>query len=238
MALSPDQRGKIRATFDAYLKKRATNLRKLRLGDMKFNVIQLRATGKMLDLVSPRDLLRYRLAQYLERGAVTAMGGALQQTARIVSGFGSPVEGADIEIMRNGRRYLVQVKSGPDTANKDIAQNIGALLNAARVRDPSAVCVFGVCYARPEQISPIAKGQLQARGVDLKVGREFWEFVSGDPKCLDEVLEIAGEAGDAVEATMTAAIDEKLAELVKEFSARYGATLDSSAWTKFLADNS
>lgn len=238
MALSPQQRKEIRATFDAYLKKRATNLRKLRLADMKFNVIQLRATGKMLDLVSPRDLLRYRLAQYLERGAVTAMGRALQQTAKIVSGFGSPVEGADIEIMRNGRRYLVQVKSGPDTANKDIAQNIGALLNAARVRDPSAVCVFGVCYARPEQISPIAKGQLQARGVDLKVGREFWEFVSGDPKCLDEVLEIAGEAGDAVEATMTTAIGEKLAELVREFSARYGATLDSSAWTKFLADNS
>ena len=77
-----------------------------------------------------------------------------------------------------------------------LAQNIGALLNSARARDPSAACVLGVCYARPEQISSIAKKELVARGVVLKVGREFWEFISGDPNCMAEVLELAGAAAD------------------------------------------
>jgi hypothetical protein len=98
--------------------------------------------------------------------------------------------------------------------------------------------VLGICYARPEQISPIVKAETQARGVELKIGREFWEFVSGDPACLDEILELAGEAGDAVEATFGGAVDKKHKELVAEFSARYGATLDKTAWAKFLSDNS
>lgn len=238
MALTRQQRDRVREIFAAYLARRVANLNKLKLDDMKFNVVQLRATGKMLDLTTPDALMRYRLAQHLERGAVTAMGGALQKIARELSGSGSGVAGADIEVTRNGRRHYVQVKSGPDTANKDIAQNIGTLLNSARARDPGAVCVLGICYARPEQISPIVKAETQARGVELKIGREFWEFVSGDPVCLDEILELAGEAGDAVEATFGGAVDKKRKELVAEFSARYGATLDKTAWAKFLSDNS
>jgi hypothetical protein len=238
MALTQDQRDKIRTTFALYLQARAKNLKALKLSDMKFNVVQLRATGMMLDLDTPDALLRYRLAQLLERGAVTAMGKALQNIARELSGSGSGVAGADIEVNRDGRRYFVQVKSGPDTANKDIAQNIGTLLNSARSRDPSAICILGVCYARPEQISKIAKFELEARGVGLKVGSEFWEFVSGDPGCLAEILELAGEAGDAVEGTLSAAVETKLEELVAEFSQRYGEKLDEATWKKFPADNS
>jgi hypothetical protein len=238
MPLTEEQRRKIRSIFTAYLQARAKNLKTLALSDMKFNVVQLRATGTMLDLKTPEDLLRYRLAQYLERGAVTAMGGALQKIARELSGSGSGVAGADIEVSRDGRRYFVQVKSGPDTANKDIAQNIATLLNSARARDPAAVCVLGVCYARPEQISTIAKRELEARGVGLKVGREFWEFVSGEPACLEEILEVAGEVGDAIEATLSAQVEAKVHELVADFASMYGAQLDDVTWKRFLANNS
>lgn len=238
MAISNEQRERVQRIFASYLQARAKNLKKLKLDDMKFNVVQLRATGKMLDLSTPEELLRYRFAQFLERGAVTAMGKALQNVARDLSGSGSGVAGADIEVTRGGRRHYVQVKSGPDTANKDIAQNIATLLNAARARDAGAICILGVCYGRPDQISLIAKAELQKRGVELKVGREFWEFVSGDPNCLDEIFELAGKAGDAVEATLSAAVEEKLKELIAEFTKRYGTTLDATAWKRFLADNS
>lgn len=238
MALTKEQQERVREIFTAYLKKRGLNLKKLKLDDLKFNVVQLRAIAKMLDFTSPEELLRYRLAQHLERGSGTAMGVALQNIARELSGSGSGAAGADIEVMKNGQRHYVQVKSGPDTANKDIAQNIARLLNSARARDPGAACVLGVTYARPDQISKIAKAELQAAGVELKVGREFWEFLSGDPNCLEELLEIAGEVGDAVEASLSVSVDEKLKELVSEFTKRYGTTLDAAFWKKFLAENS
>lgn len=158
MSLTDNQRDRIREKFAAFLDARARNLERLTLDDLKFNVVQLRATATMLDFQTAEDLLRYRFAQHLERGAVTAWGSALQAVAREISGSGSGVAGADIEVTENGRRHFVQVKSGPDTANKDIAQNIATLLNSARARDPSAICVLGVCYGRPEQISGIARG--------------------------------------------------------------------------------
>lgn len=241
MALSQAQRDQIRTIFSRFLGKRIPSLDKLTLDHLKFNVVALRATATILELETPLALLRYRLSQHLERGLVTAMGSALQAVAKAIAGQGSGVAGADIEKTRDGRRYFIQIKSGPDTANKDIAQNIAALLNSARARDPEAICLLGVCYGRPEQISKIAHGELQARGVDLRMGRQFWEFIGDDPGTMAEVLELAGEAAAALEAGPTAysdLVERKLAELVAEFTRRYGETLDEAAWARFLADNS
>lgn len=195
----------------------------------------------MLELETPQALLRYRLAQHLERGLVTAFGTTLQAIAKGIGGEATGVGGADIMLNREGRRYYIQVKSGPDTANRDIAQNISGLLNAARARDPGAICLFGVCYARPDQISTIVQGQLNERGVGLKVGREFWEFISGDPLCLDELLEIASTAAGEAEPgqqSFAERVDAKLDQLTADFTQRYGGTLTEQAWQRFLADNS
>lgn len=240
--MTPHQRLRIKKKFSDFLAARARNLEALRLADLKFNVVALRTTSSLLEFDTPEGLLRYRLAQHLERGSVTAMGSVLQGVAREISGSASGVAGADIELLKDGRRYYIQVKSGPDTANKDIAQNIGTLLNSARARDPESICVLGVCYARPEQISLIAKAELQNRGVSLKVGREFWEFISGDPNCMaEEVPDIAGEAADGgggAGPTFAERIDAKVTALSAEFERLYGVTLDDGTWKRFLDANS
>jgi hypothetical protein len=169
------------------------------------------------------------------------MGTALQTVAKVIAGQGSGVAGADIEKVRDGRRYFIQIKSGPDTANKDIAQNIATLLNSARARDPEAICLLGVCYGRPDQISGIAHREMQTRGVGLLIGREFWEFIGDGPGTMADVLELAGEAAaelDAGDETYSERVELKLAELVDEFKRRYGDELKEDAWARFLSDNS
>ena len=241
MPLSHDQRNLIRGIFAKFLDQRVRSLERLTLDHLKFNVVALRAIATMLELNTPEALLRYRLAQHLERSLVTAMGTALQAVAKVIAGQGSGVAGADIEKIRDGRRYFVQIKSGPDTANKDIAQNIAALLNSARARDPEAICLLGVCYGRPDQISGIAHREMQARGVGLLIGREFWAFIGDDPATMADVLELAGEAAAELEAgdeTYSDRVERKLAELIEEFKRRYGDELNEDAWTRFLSDNS
>lgn len=216
------------------------NLEQLTLSSLKFNVILLRVSAQTLELDTPEKLMRYRLAQHLERGSVTAMGNALQAIARVIA-EATGVAGADIMRERAGRRYYVQVKSGPDTANKDIAQNIATLLNSARARDPGAVCMMGVCYGRPEQISGITQRELQTRGVALTIGREFWEFISDDPDCMAELLELAGmvtEERPDGELSFAERVERKLQALALEFRDSYGDELDDDAWERFLSDNS
>lgn len=241
MPLTPEQAERARVQFDRFLARRIVNLERLTLSSLKFNVLLTRVTATIFEFQTPEALLRSRLAQHLERGTGTAFGTTLQSIAKLIGGEATGVAGADIMLTREGRHYYIQVKSGPDTANRDIAQNIGGLLNAARRRDPGAICLFGVCYARPEQISPIVRGQLDERGVGLKVGREFWEFISGDPGCLDELLVIASAAADEAEPGESSFVDRveaKLTDLTNEFHERYGTTLDEATWRRFLADNS
>jgi hypothetical protein len=241
MPLSDDQRNRIRGIFARFLDQRVLGLERLTLDHLKFNVVALRTIATMLEFDTPEVLLRYRLAQHLERSLVTAMGTALQTVAKVIAGQGSGVAGADIEKLRGGRRYFIQIKSGPDTANKDIAQNIATLLNSARARDPEAICLLGVCYGRPDQISGIAHREMQARGVGLLIGREFWEFIGDDASTMTEVLELAGEAATELEAgdeVYSERVERKLAELVAEFKRRYGDELNDDAWARFLSDNS
>lgn len=241
MPLTGEQRENIGEIFRRFLDARVRNLELLTLDHLKFNVLALRATATMLELDSPEALLRYRLAQHLERSLVTAMGTALQAVAKVIAGQGSGVAGADIEKVRGGRRYFIQVKSGPDTANKDIAQNIATLLNSARARDPDAVCLLGVCYGRPDQISGIARREMETRGVGLRMGREFWEFIGNDPRTMADVLEVAGETAAALEAgeeSYGERVERKLAQLVEDFKLRYGSELTGAAWARFLGDNS
>lgn len=241
MPLTSDQRERARHQFDRFLQRRVENLEQLTLSHLKFNVVLTRVTATMLELETPEAILRARLAQHLERGSVTAFGTTLQSIAKDIAGEATGVAGADIMLTRDGRHYYIQVKSGPDTANQDIAQNISTLLNAARARDPEAICFLGVCYARPDQISPIVRGQLEQRGVGLKVGREFWEFISGDPGCLDELLELSSASADEAapgELSFAERVELKLKELTNDFCAQYGDDLTDETWRRFLADNS
>lgn len=241
MPLTGEQRERARAQFERFLLRRVQNLERLTLSHLKFNVLLTRVTATMLELETPEALLRSRLAQHLERGSVTAFGTTLQSIAKDLAGEATGVAGADIMLTRNGRRHYIQVKSGPDTANQDIAQNISTLLNSARARDPESICLFGVCYARPDQISPIVQNQLDQRGVGLKVGRAFWEFISEDPGCLDELLALAATVADQAapgEVSFAGRVETKLEQLTNEFRARYGEALTDETWGRFLADNS
>ena len=66
----------------------------------------------------------------------------------------------------------------------------------------------------------------------MKVGREFWEFISGDARCLDELPELASKAADESlpgEVSFTQRVEMKLQELTNEFRARYGDVLSEGA---------
>jgi hypothetical protein len=53
-----------------------------------------------------------------------------------------------------------------------------------------------MCYGSRDQVSSIVlKYVAEEGGVEWLAGREFWEFISGDPNCVDEIYAIAAEVG-------------------------------------------
>jgi len=209
--------------------------------DLDINPFLIRILSDELSLSNSEAIVRWLVGQRLERGTVTSFGIALQEAAKVFS-EGSGVEGADILKTKKGKHYHIQVKSGPNTIPKDLGVRISQLLRSAQRRNRGSIALYGMCYGNKEQVSSIVRKYVQEEGgVDWICGREFWEFISDDPQCVEEIYEIAAEVGstfrDPKGQSISEVIESKIQDLTREFERIYGKSGDKM-WEKLLKGNS
>lgn len=169
-------------------------------------------------LVTPRDLVKAILDAHLSSQEETILGNFLEGLAIFICKGAyrahgkSTTTGLDLEFDKDGRRYLVTIKSGPNWGNSgQVAKMRADFKTAVRVyrqnRDAKpVVCVNGCCYGRQPLIS-------EDKGDYLKLcGQRFWEFISGDAELYIKIVEPIGH---------------KATERNAEFLAQYELVLDS-----------
>ncbi len=241
MPLDDEKRRQIEQIFRRFLLNRVKTVRRLKLGDLDINPFLIRILSHELGLDNSGAIVRWLVGQRLERGTVTSFGIALQDSARVFS-EGTGFEGADILKTKEGRHHHIQVKSGPNTIPKDLGVRIAQLLRSAQRRNRGSLALYGMCYGSKARVSSIVKKYVQREGgVDWISGREFWEFISDDPQCMEEIYEIAAHIGrtfkDPKGQSLCEVIEAKIEQLTKEFEKIYGKS-GSSMWRKLLEDNS
>lgn len=109
MAVTEDQRNRIRAIFENFVRLQIKRLLKLRIDHLNLNPFLIRVLAYQLQLNEAKEIVKWLLNQHLERGLVTSFGLALQDAAKVFS-EGTGVEGADILSIKEGRHYHIQVK--------------------------------------------------------------------------------------------------------------------------------
>ncbi len=241
MPLDTARRNQIKQVFEQFLRNRARTIRRLKIEDLNINPFLIRILTKEMGLNEAKSIVRWLVGQRLERGTVTSFGIALQDAAKVFS-EGTGVEGADILKTKQGRHHHIQVKSGPNTIPKDLGVRISQLLRSAQRRNRGSAVLFGMCYGSKRQVSSIVRKYVEEEGgVEWKTGREFWEFISEDPNCIDEIYDIAAEVGeefsDAQGQTLSEILDAKIEELERQFEDLYGKS-GSSMWQNLLKRNS
>ena len=133
----------------------------------------------------------------------------------------SAVSGIDLEFDRNGVRYFVAIKSGPNWGNSSqIKKMQDNFKQAAKIyrQGASALpveCINGCCYGkqRPESGD---------RGTYRKLcGQQFWEFITGDREIYKRIIEPIGdkarERNEAFHSRYEMAVDECTDEFRKQF---------------------
>lgn len=239
--LQAKQRERIRAIFTKFVEGRAATVRGLKISELNVNPFFVRVLARQMGFESVDSIVRWLVAQRLERGFVTSFGNTLQDAARVFS-EGTGVEGADILKRKGSKTYHIQVKSGPNTVPKDLGGAIAKLLKSAQRRNRGSVALYGMCYGSKEQVSGIVKKYVQEEGgVDWITGRDFWKFISGDPNCMYEIYEIAADVGDSFRDKSGQALKDileaKIASLRTEFIEMYG-TSETKMWENLLEHNS
>ncbi|MGA9351271.1 MAG: PmeII family type II restriction endonuclease [Anaerolineae bacterium] len=237
MPLDTARRNQIKQVFEQFLRNRARTIRRLKIEDLNINPFLIRILAKEMGLDDANSIIRWLVMQRSMTGANTSFGFCLQDIAKLFS-EGTGVEGADIQKTKSGRRHHIQVKSGPSTMDKAAVEHMSQLLLSVLRRNRGSVALLGMCYGTPEQVMSTVK---KYSSVDWLIGRQFWEFISDDPDCIDEIYEIAATVGeefrDAQGQTLSEILDAKIEELQRQFEKLYSKS-GSIMWKNLLNENS
>lgn len=152
----------------------------------------------------------------------TTFGNNMQKfCSYVLDGFASTTSGIDIEFIDqlDGRRKYCQIKSGPNTINKDdvetIANHFKAVKNLARtngLRIDVDDLVVGVFYGTEKQLSVHYKKVNETYPVI--VGQDFWHRLTGDPNFYHELINAIGEL--AIEEDSSKLVNKVIKQLTEE----------------------
>ena len=193
------------------------------------------------NLVIASDLIKSLLDAHLSSQEETLFGDFLEGLAIYVAetvhgGLKSSATGIDLEFLKDGARYIVSIKSGPNWGNSSqVAKMKTDFSTAARViRQGNAatnvIAVNGCCYGR---------GSKPDKGDYFKYcGQEFWELISNDADFYARIIEPLGHnakiRNDAFNENYGAVINRLSLEFAENFCDASGA-ID---WKKLVAFSS
>ena len=150
---------------------------------------------KSKNLITVSDLVKSLLDAYLSSQEETLFGNFLEGLARFVASetldvFPEQHAGIDLEFVKDGSYYIVQIKSGHNWGNRDqlarLRQNFenARLQVAERNPDMDIITVNGCCYGRDAKPD---------KGGYFKIcGQEFWELISDDSELYTRIIEPIG----------------------------------------------
>jgi hypothetical protein len=192
-------------------------------------------------VTSAPELVKVILDAHLSSQEEAIFGGFLEGLAificeRAFAGKKSSAEGIDLEFERDGIRYVVSIKSGPNWGNsgqiKKMRQNFSQAkrILGTNTSARNIVAVNGCCYGQES---------VEDKGDYLKkCGQSFWSFVSGDDEFYITIIEPLGhkakERNEAFQIEYGKVINRFTAEFIKDFCQADGTIL----WDKLVEFNS
>lgn len=197
------------------------------------------------NILTAEQLVRAIIDAYISSSEEGIFGNWLEGLAifvneRVYSGRKSGIPGVDLEFDKEGVRYIVSIKSGPDWGNhSQIRKMVDHFDSARKVLRTSGsmvnvLAVNGCCYGRTTP-----KNYYKANGDYYKYcGQVFWEFISGDNDLYQEIVEplghLAQEKNDEYNKAFAQKVNLFSKELLNDFCVENG-DID---WDKLLDFNS
>lgn len=162
-------------------------------------------------------------------------GLAIYVNAKIYDGKKSAAEGIDLEFEKDGAKYIVAIKSGPNWGNssqiarmKDNFRKAKKILGTNTAKK-NIIAVNGCCYGRSNRPD---------KGEYLKLcGQDFWDFVSGDKDFYKDIIEPVGHKAKEKNEVFYEAYAQIINRFTQEFSNEY--IVDNKIdWIKLVQFNS
>jgi hypothetical protein len=213
------------------------------LNELKLSVILKRKNPylfKAKNILTAQDLVRSLLDAHLSSQEETIFGEFLEGLATFIcrkffGGIKSSAEGIDIEFERDGIRYIISIKSGPNWGNSSQIRKMrdnfrqAKKILGANISQKNIVAVNGCCYGKLKQTD---------KGDYIKLcGQRFWEFLSGDSNLYIEIIEPLGHKAKEKNQEFIEAYAQLINKFTLEFSKEFCED-GKIIWDKLVKFNS
>ena len=193
------------------------------------------------NLIQAADLVRSLLDAHLTAQEETLFGNFLEGLAVHVAaivhdGSKSGITGVDLEFRKDGARYIVSIKSGPNWGNSSqvskMRENFKTATRVIRqgVAKTTVVAVNGCCYGRSSRID---------KGDYLKLcGQEFWRLLSNDDDFYLRIIEPIGRDAKRHNDEFAQAYGAVINRFAKEFTEGFCTADGAIDWPKLVSFSS
>lgn len=214
------------------------------LDDLKLSQILKRKNPYLFKakyLLTSEAIIRGLVDAHISSNEETIFGDWLEGLAIFINGeiYGgkkSGITGIDLEFDHDNRRYIVNIKSGPNWGNSSqIAKMIDDFKTATKALRTSnsqlnVVAVNGCCYGIDN--SP-------EKGDYLKYcGQRFWEFISGAPDLYTDIIEPLSHKAKERKEDFNKSYAQMINKFTKEFSIDFCMESGEIDWKKLVEFNS
>jgi hypothetical protein len=229
----------VNQNIDSFHKNRLALIQRLKLKDIlkRKNPYLFRAKN----INSAPELVLLVLDAFLSSSEEGLFGQFLEALAVFVNqmaygGQKSSAPGIDLEFNRDGTRYIVAVKSGPNWGNssqyralRESFRNAAIVLRQSR-QVAHVQAVLGICYGKARDVD---------RGDYVKLcGQSFWNFISGDPNLYIDIVESLGYEAQKRNDAFLSEKNNTYNRLVREFTNDFCQETGEIDWPKLVRFNS
>ncbi len=192
-------------------------------------------------ILTAQDIVKSFTDAYISSQEETIFGDWLEGLAifinqKVYQGRKSGIPGIDLEFDKDGVRYIVTIKSGPNWGNsRQVAGLIFDFKTAKKTLRTSnsklnVVAVNGCCYGRNKNPD---------KGDYFKYcGQQFWEFISGNTELYTEIIEPLGHKAQEKNEDFLKSSSQMINKFTKEFANEFCDDNGAINWKKLVQFNS
>jgi hypothetical protein len=192
-------------------------------------------------ILTAQDIIKSLTDAFISSQEETIFGDWLEGLAifinsKVYHGRKSGIPGIDLEFDKDGIRYILTIKSGPNWGN---SSQIGKLLSDFRTAKKTlrtsnsklnVVAVNGCCYGRDNSSD---KGEYYKF-----CGQKFWEFISGDSELYTKIIEPLGHKAKERNDDFIESYAKMINKFIKEFTIEFCKEDGEIDWEKLVKFNS
>lgn len=163
-------------------------------------------------------------------------GLAIYINKMIFGGWKSGITGIDLEFDRDGKRFIVDIKSGPNWGNSNqiakMRENFRKAIRTLRTSNSkiTVIAVNGCCYGRDNHPD---------KGDYFKYcGQDFWYFISGNKDIYTEIIKPLGYQAKKKNDEFIEAYSGMLNKFTAEFISRFCKDNGDIDWNALVRFNS